>query len=458
MKANIQSIIQRQSAYFNSNITKSISFRCEQLARLKLAIRAYETDIYHALNQDLRKSESEAYITEIGLCYHEISDHLSHVSKWAAPKSVPTDWRLFPLSKSMIYPEPYGNVLIISPWNYPFNLAIMPLIGAISAGNCSIIKPSEFAENTAGVIAEMIAAYFPPDYIHVVQGGVSETQQLLTENFDYIFFTGSESVGKLVMEAASKTLTPVTLELGGKCPCIVDSSAQIDICASRIVYGKFLNAGQTCIAPDYVWVHADNKSSLVEALIRKINEFWFEKLELSHNYCKIINNHHYNRLVQLLADANIIYGGHTNAANTTIAPTIIESHWDAPIMQQEIFGPFLPILTYTSLDVVIQKINSRPKPLALYLFSDQKSVHAQILEKVSSGGVCINDTLSHVANLNLPFGGVGNSGCGQYHGRYSFDTFSHQKSVFKNTVLFDFPIKYPQIKDWQLKLIKAVLR
>jgi len=365
---------------------------------------------------------------------------------------------MLPLEKSFIQKEPFGNVLIIAPWNYPFGLSISPLIGAISAGNCVTLKPSEISSHTALIIQEMLEKYFDKKYIQVIQGGAKETQELLKENFDYIFFTGGEYVGKIVMGAASKNLTPVTLELGGKSPCIVDKNCNLEKTANRIVYGKFLNAGQTCIAPDYLLVDKNIKDKLIEKLEEKIDLFFGDNIENSKDFGRIINDKHFDRLENYLKDVKVIFGGKTNKTTKFISPTIIENAENKQVMQEEIFGPILPILEYSNENEAIEFINKRAKPLALYIFSEDKKFQNNILSKTSSGGVCINDTILHIVNENLPFGGVGNSGFGKYHGKSSFDTFSNTKSVFKNTTLFEIPKRFPPFNKITLKIMKKIFK
>ena len=365
---------------------------------------------------------------------------------------------MFPLATSFIQKEPLGKVLIISPWNYPFGLTISPLIGAISAGNCITIKPSEISNHTSQIIQEMLEKHFNKEYIQVIQGGAEETQELLKENFDYIFFTGGEFVGKIVMKAAAKNLTPLTLELGGKSPCIVDKNCDINKTASRIVYGKFLNAGQTCIAPDYLLVHEEIKDELVEKLKQKINEFFGNEIEKSKYFGRIINTKHFDRLKNYLNDVKIIFGGKTNGKKHFISPTLVENCKDSKIMQEEIFGPILPIIKYSHENEVIDFINKMAKPLALYIFSNSKEFQDNFLVKTSSGGVCINDTIIYIANPNLPFGGVGNSGFGKYHGKASFDTFSNARSVFKNTTLFEIPKRFPPFDEYTLKIMRKIFK
>jgi len=454
--AEIRSMMANQRAFFKSGQTKDIAFRIKQLRILKHAIEKNEDKILPALYEDLRKSPYEAYLTEVGIVRDEIRHMIKKVGKWARPKRVGTPIYHFPAS-SYIYPEPYGSALIIAPWNYPFQLAVAPLAAAIAAGNCAVVKPSEFSVHTSQVMSELFETYFDPSYIAVITGDVEVSTALLAEKFDYIFFTGSPAVGKVVMRAASEHLTPVTLELGGKSPCIVDQDVNVDLAAKRIVSGKFINAGQTCIAPDYLMVHQSVKEPLVDRIIDYIQKFYGSMPKESPDYPKIISQKHFDRLLGLTKDATIMCGGDSDPEQRIIAPTLI-SDVDAghPSMQEEIFGPILPVMEYKNLSDAVTRINERPKPLALYMFSNDQNTIDTILKNVSFGGGCINDTLIHFATPNLPFGGVGNSGMGSYHGKFGFDTFSHKKSVMRNTVKFDFPFRYPTFYK-HLKLLKSVL-
>ena len=453
----IRTIMENQRSFFNSGQTKDISFRIKQLKILKHAIEENEEKILHALHEDLQKSPYEAYLTEVGIVRDEIRHMVKKVSKWSRPKRVGTPIYHFPAA-SYIYPEPYGSALIISPWNYPFQLAVAPLAAAMAAGNCAVLKPSEFSEHTSKVLAELFETYFDPSYISVITGDAAVSTALLAEKFDYIFFTGSPAVGKIVMAAAAKHLTPVTLELGGKSPCIVDQDANIELTAKRIVSGKFINAGQTCIAPDYLMVHQSVKEPLVDRIIFYIQKFYGSLPTESPDYPKIINQKHFNRLLGLTKDATIMCGGAADSGRQIIAPTLLSDvSWEHPSMQEEIFGPILPVMEYDTLSDAITRINKRPRPLALYMFSNNQTAIDAVLKNISFGGGCINDTLIHFATPNLPFGGVGNSGMGGYHGKFGFDTFSHRKSIMRNTVRFDFPFRYPTFYK-HLKLLKTVLR
>jgi aldehyde dehydrogenase (NAD+) len=437
---NIEKNVKNLRAFFNQKKTLSIDFRIEQLKKLQLAIRQNENKILEALKADLNKSPYEAYLTEIGTISSEIKFTLKRLKKWAKPKKVKTPITHFP-GKSYIYPEPYGVTLIMSPWNYPFQLSIMPLIGAIAAGNCALIKPSNYSSHTSKVIYNLIHETFPSNYINVVLGGRDENQALLSQKFDFIFFTGSVNVGKIVMEAASKTLTPVCLELGGKSPCLVDENADLELAAKRIIWGKMLNGGQTCVAPDYVLVNEKVKDTLVQEMINVLKTFYSEAS--LDNIPSIINEHHFNRLTNLINQEKIIFGGKCYPDKLQIEGTLVETEWDSPIMETEIFGPILPIITYDDINEVINQINNRPKPLALYLFTNDKKNEKLIISNVSFGGGCINDTIMHLATPYLAFGGVGESGMGSYHGAKSYETFSHYKSVLRKSRHLDIALRYP---------------
>ncbi|QVY61065.1 aldehyde dehydrogenase [Cytobacillus gottheilii] len=453
---NYKPLRQKQQEYFRSNQTKSISFRLEALDQLRSIIKAHEQEIIDALRKDLNKSEFEAYTTEIGILLEEIKFTKKHLHKWAKPRKVKTALS-HTGTKGYIYPQPYGSALIIAPWNYPFQLAIAPLIGAISAGNCAIIKPSELTPAISALIKKMIESVFPEEYIAVVEGAVETSQALLNEPFDYLFFTGSVPVGKIVMEAASKHLTPLTLELGGKSPAIVHHDADLKLAAKRIAWGKFINAGQTCIAPDYVYVHEKVRESFLTCLKDAIADLYGKQPLENRDYTHIVSEKHFNRLQEFLTSGQIAYGGKTNKENLSIEPTVItDVNWGSPIMGDEIFGPLLPIMEYKDIDDVIAGVLNFPNPLALYLFTSDKQIEHHVLESISFGGGCINDTLYHLATPHLPFGGVGTSGMGSYHGKSSFNAFSHEKSVLKQSTVFDMPFRYPNSKDG-LKWIRRFL-
>lgn len=446
-------------AFFNTQQTKDISFRKEQLKKLSKAIKSYESDILEALYTDLGKNKVEAYATEIGITLKSIKNARKELKNWTKTKNVDTPLYLFP-TKSYIKKEPYGTVLIIAPFNYPFQLVFEPLIGAIAAGNTAIIKPSELTPNVARVIKRLINETFDANYIEVIEGGIEETQTLIHLPFDYVFFTGSENVGKIVYQAASENLVPVTLEMGGKSPVIVDETANIKVASERICFGKFTNAGQTCVAPDYILVHESVKDDLITALSKTLREFYGQNIQQSPDYGRIVNLKHYHRLTSLLnsAQMNIVFGGHSDEDERYIEPTLLDHVTnDSAIMQEEIFGPILPILTYQSLDEAIAFIHQRPKPLSLYLFSEDENATQRVINELSFGGGAINDTLMHLANPKLPFGGVGASGMGRYHGKYSFDTFTHEKSyIFKSTRL-ESGVHLPPYKG-KFKYIKAFFK
>lgn len=452
---SIPNRVQQQRTFFNTGQTKPVAFRLEQLKRLKQAIIDRQEAILQAARADLGRPAFEAYFEIATLA--EINLALKHLKTWVKPQRVATSIDQFPAS-AWVQPEPLGVVLIIGPWNYPFQLMMSPLIGAIAAGNCALLKPSEQAPHTANVIAEIVQATFDPNYVAVVEGDASVSQQLLAEKFDHIFFTGGTSIGKIVMTAAAQHLTPVTLELGGKSPCIVDADVRLDYTAKRIVWGKLINAGQTCIAPDYLLVDRRIKSALIEQMKQWIERFYGADPATSPDYGRIINSHHFNRLTGLLKDQTPIVGGQFDPETRYIAPTVLDNvTWDDPIMQEEIFGPILPILTYDDLNTAIAQINSHPKPLALYLFSNNEQTQNHVLQSTSSGGACLNDTVMQVGVLGLPFGGVGESGMGRYHGKASFDTFSHQKSVLKRSLWLDLGWRYAPYKPEKLKQIKRIV-
>ena len=450
-------LVVKQKEFFKTGVTRPVKWRIKQLKKLLSAIKAHEADIVQALMTDLNKNEFEAYSTEIGLVYNEIRYQKKHVKKWAKIKKPHGELFFFP-GKTRVYPEPFGCTLIMSPWNYPFLLTIDPLVSAISAGNTAILKTSEYSPATSQVIENIIKESFMPEFITTVQGGYVQNQQLLHEHFDFIFFTGSSAVGKVVMESAAKFLTPVCLELGGKSPCIVDKTANIQIAARRIVWGKFLNAGQTCVAPDYVLVDESVKESLVEAMKQEILNQYGEEPLSSPDLPKIINSTHFSRLVSLAPDAV------TNSAANKIAPTLMdlgtissETVLNHPVMKQEIFGPLLPIITFNSLDEVIDFVYQRPIPLALYFFSKNRKSQKKIFNTLRFGGGCINDVVYQLVSDKLPFGGCGESGMGCYHGKYGFDTFTHLKGVLKQSSWMDLKLRYAPHEN-NLETVKKFMK
>lgn len=457
-KSAFDELFQEQKAFFRSGVTRDINFRLAALKKLKETIAANEKEILTAVYADLHKEETDAYATEISGVYNEIRLAISNIRDWAAREKVTTPLFMMP-SKSYIYKEPYGVTLIIAPWNYPFQLLMIPLVGALAAGNTAILKPSEVSSHTAAVLKKVINSAFPSQYIHVVCGAAPETQALLELPVDYIFFTGSIPVGKVVMAAAARNLTPLTLELGGKSPAIVHESANIKTAAKRISLGKFLNAGQTCIAPDYILVHESVKDALIDEVIKVILKFYGADASAHPRYCRIINDRHFQRLAALIDGGKIVYGGKTNAADRYIEPTLLYPiGWNDLIMQDEIFGPILPIIPYNDLDEIIRRINQRPKPLALYWFGNNKAIRRRILQEISFGGGAVNNTIMHTVSHYLPFGGVGASGLGQYHGRSSFDTFSHSKSILRSYNVADPSDIAAPHKGGLMKLIMKVMK
>lgn len=456
---DIELIFSEQKKFFNSGKTKDIDFRIAELKRLKKIIKENEGKILQALKDDLGKSNFEAYATELGLVYDEINLHIKSVRKWAKREKRNSPIVHYP-SKSYIYKEPYGVTLIIGPFNYPFQLVISPLIGAISAGNTAIIKPSENTINTAQLLEKIINNNFDKGYISVVDpsGGKEVVSYLLDLPFDYIFFTGSVRVGKIIMEKASKNLTPVTLELGGKSPCIVDNDANINLAAKRIAWGKFLNAGQTCVAPDYLLIHKDIKEKFLRALVKEIKMQFGENIKESPDYPRVVNTMSLDRFSNYLKDGEIYFGGEIDKDILYMEPTILTNvKLDSSVMTDEIFGPILPAIEFENLEEIINIVNNRDKPLALYYFSENDKKIEYVIERTSSGGVTINDTIIHIANGNLPFGGVGTSGLGKYHGRDSFNTFSHIKSVMKRGTFIEFKVRFAPYNN-RIKLLKKVMK
>lgn len=451
----IDALVSAQHNYFQTDITKDLAFRHDALKNLLAAIKENESAIYDALQKDLGKSAQESYMTEVGLVISAIHNALRHLDKWAKPQRRKTPLTHFP-AKSYIYKEPYGVVLIMSPWNYPFFLTLSPLVGAIAAGNCAVIKTSRNSPNTSAVIAAMINAAFSSSYVHVVDTN-EEYNAILSCQYDYIFFTGSERVGRIVMRHASEHLTPVTLELGGKSPCIIDKSANLKLAAKRIAWGKTLNAGQTCVAPDYVVIPRDKKDQFISLLQKYFYEFLGSSLD-NENYPHIINLHHFIRLKNLIGNASSVMGGKVDEKKFKIEPAIFtEADFSDDIMKNEIFGPILPVIAYDDLDEVLAIIKNRPKPLACYIFGKNHEFLRKVTTTLSFGGGCINDTVMHVANEHIPFGGVGASGMGNYHGRHSFDTFTHEKSILASGSM-DLPFRYPPYTEKKARTIHKILR
>lgn len=450
----IKRIKEKQEKYFNSGSTLDIKFRKKQLKKLLEAIRKYESALSDALWIDLHKSKEEAYLTEISIVICELNNHIKNIKQWSRRKYHATPIKMMP-SRCYTQCEPLGNSLIVAPWNYPVQLLLNPLVGAISSGCTAILKPSPYVPHVSFVLANMIKEYFDEEYIAIVQGNRDVNKALFAERFDIIFFTGSPKLGKQVMEAASKNLTPVVLELGGKSPCIVDKDANISIAARRIAWGKTLNAGQTCIAPDYLLIHSDVKDSFIVEFEKAMNELHGKDITKSKHYVRMVNDDAFNRVASYLSDGNIRYGGIIDASNRYISPTLLDNvAIDSPVMQEEIFGPILPMITFDNYEDVILFINEREKPLALYYFGNNTTGN-KILNRVSSGGACINDTIMHIANENIPFGGVGNSGLGQYHGKDSFLAFSHRKSIVITPTFIDLPFRYMPYK--MFSFVKKIL-
>ena len=454
-EADIERIITSQRAYFATGATQSIHFRRKQLSRLRDMVADNQPAIFEALKQDLRKSEFETFLTEIASILDEIAYMKSNLARLMKPKMVLSPLTTFPAT-SYIYYEPYGMVLNIAPWNYPFHLSLVPIVGAIAAGNTIVLKPSEYAVHTSNLLARLVGEYFDKSYFAVIEGDASVNQAILKHKFDYIFFTGSTNVGKIVMRAASEHLTPVTLELGGKSPCIVDSSADIALAAKRIVWGKAVNSGQTCVAPDYLLVHEIVKDKLLTEMKNALSSMYGDNPINHPDFPKIISQKHYQRFKGFLDNGSIVLGGQYNDDTRQIAPTVLDGvTWDSPVMQEEIFGSILPLMTFETLEEVIEQVKAHPKPLALYLFTTHEQTEKRILGSISSGGSCINDTIMHIATHHMPFGGVGDSGMGGYHGKSSFTTFSHAKSVMKRANWLDLPLRYAPYGSKKIGLLKT---
>lgn len=452
----MKEIVQNQNLFFDKNATKSIAFRKEQLKKLDRVLRDNEKAIYESIYMDFKKSKFDVFSTELAMIYADISDALANLNSWSKRKRVRTNLVNFP-AKSYIYPEPLGTVLVIGAWNYPFLLSIAPAVAAIAAGNTVVIKPSEVPARTSAVIADIINENFDASFFHVVEGGVDVTTELLAQKWDKIFFTGSTGVGRIVYQAAAKNLTPVTLELGGKSPAFVMKDANLDVTVNRLVWGKFLNAGQTCIAPDYLLVEKSIKDELLKKLKARIVEMDFSFF--NENYPQIINERNYQRLKSLIDDDKIYYAGEFNEEKRYFPPVLMnEVNFSDKVMEEEIFGPIFPVLSFENLDDAIKEVKALPKPLACYVFTKDEGNKRKVLNELSFGGGAINDAVMHIANPNMPFGGVGNSGMGSYHGKSGFDAFSHQKSVLDKATWIDPYIRYNKVSDNKLKLFKFLFR
>ncbi len=466
-----QKLVQKQRDYFNTGATQLVQYRLDALKKLKAAVIAYQSKGVEALQKDLAKSEFETYLGEWGVVLSEINTHIKQLKKWARQKRVKTPLFLRPSYSKIIY-EPYGVSLILAPWNYPFQLAILPLIGAISAGNTAIIKPSELAPHTAKLLVELISETFDEAYVAIVEGGVAETTALLKQRFDFIFFTGSTHVGKIIAHAAAEHLTPVVLELGGKSPAILDKDIAMKVAVRRLAMAKISNCGQVCVAPDYVVVAKDSKAEFIEVFKAVVREFFptgsLDDVITYQTMTRIINQRNFKRLQSLIEGENIIWGGKAFEAELKFQPTLIDSgdvadylnhkRQKTAILQEEIFGPFLPVLTYENINDVIKYVNAGEKPLALYFYSNHKTNIDKVLNSISFGGGCINDSMMHLANDHLPFGGVGQSGQGAYHGKTSFLTFSHAKSMLYSTTLFDLAVKYMPYTAKKLNFLKKIFK
>ena len=455
----IDEILESQRRYFRSGATLPVSFRIEMLKKLRNAVEKYENEIGEALRKDLGKSDFEGFMCETGLVKSEISYMIRHTHRFASKHRVYTPLAQF-ASSSYKKPCPYGNVLIMSPWNYPFLLTIDPLADAIAAGNTAVVKPSAYSPATSAVIAKMLSECFPPEYVAVVTGGRKENAALLDKKFDFVFFTGSQNVGKEVLRHTAETLTPAVLELGGKSPCIVDSTAKLKLAAKRIVFGKYLNCGQTCVAPDYILCHQSVREKLTEEICVQIKKQYGEDPLTNPDYGKIINEKHFDRICGLLDKDKIVLGGRCRRETLQLEPTVMDHvTWEDAVMQEEIFGPIMPVLTFDSFDEIYSMLAGKPKPLALYLFSEDKQRIKEVTERCSYGGGCINDTIIHLATSEMGFGGVGESGMGSYHGKNGFETFSHTKSIVDKKTWMDLPMRYQPYKKGRYgKLLHLFLR
>lgn len=455
---SIQELIRKQREYFYTDATLDVNFRINSLKKIQTAIQTHQEQINAALKADLGKSSFESYMCESGLVLNEITYMLKHIRSLAKEKTVPTPLAQFH-SRSYMKPSPYGVVLIMSPWNYPFLLTFDPLVEALAAGNTVVLKPSAYSPATSRIICEIVRECFPEQYVAVVTGGREENACLLQEHFDYIFFTGSQSVGKEVMRQASAHLTPVTLELGGKSPCIVDKSANLKLAARRIVFGKYLNCGQTCVAPDYVFCHQDIKDDLLKQIQKQIRKQFGKSPLDNKNYGKIINEKHFSRILNLIDSSKVVTGGNIRQETLQIEPTVMDHvTFEDAVMQEEIFGPVMPLLTFTSMDEVIHKVNSMAHPLALYIFAQDKAIINKVTSECGFGGGCVNDVIIHLATSEMPFGGFGESGMGSYHGKKGFETFSHYKSIVDKKTWIDLPMRYQPYRKIYDRLIHLFLK
>ncbi|MCY2686883.1 aldehyde dehydrogenase [Salinimicrobium sp. TH3] len=455
--ADIPKILSSQKTFFEAGNTLELPKRLEKLKKLKDVIEEREAEICEALCKDFQKPEFETVVTETSFIISELKFIIKNLKQWMKPKKVKSSWLNFP-SSDFIYSNPYGNVLILAPWNYPFQLKVSPAIGAIAAGNTVVLKPSEYSPYTAKIVEEIFSEVFEPEWVSVVQGEVAASKKLLEQKWDYVFFTGSVPVGREVAKAIAPNLTPATLELGGKSPCIIHKSAKIGLAAKRIVWGKFINAGQTCIAPDYVMIDSSVKEEFYTAVKKEIKSAFGESPQLSPDFARIVNEKNFDRLEYLLKDQNCVAGGETDADSLYISPTVIdEPSLESEVMQDEIFGPILPVISYSSRAEMNKVIVNFPKPLALYVFSEDKDFSENIIKNYNFGGGAVNDVLVHIANKKLPFGGVGDSGYGAYHGKFSFDTFTHKKSISKRGTWIDIPLRYAPYEG-KLTLVKKVIK
>lgn len=455
----IEHILEMQRNYFNSGATLPVDFRISMLKKLYAAVKKYEHEIEAALTEDLGKSDFEGFMCETGLVLSEISYMIRHTGKFASRHRVHTPLAQF-ASHSYKQPSPYGNTLIMSPWNYPFLLTIDPLVDAIAAGNTAVVKPSAYSPATSALVAKIIEESFSPEYIAVVTGGRKENSELLNQKFDFVFFTGGQNVGREVLRHTAETLTPAVLELGGKSPCVIDSTAKLKLAAKRIVFGKYLNCGQTCVAPDYILCHSSVKDRLIKEICTQITAQYSSEPLQNPDYGKIINEKHFHRILGLINPAKVVLGGESNESTLQIAPTVMDNvSWDDAVMQEEIFGPVLPVLTFDSYDELYRIMSSKPKPLAFYFFAEDKQRIREVTERCSYGGGCVNDTIIHLATSEMGFGGVGESGMGSYHGKAGFDAFSHTKSIVDKKTWIDLPMRYqPYKKGIYGKLLHMFLK